>query len=163
MHWNFRNYVTVLCVTREIIQSAWKEAEIYNWISEAIFCLGLSNQIYADLQLKPIINKRLVWNVWIASNCFNNVGFEVFTAMSMKMAVFWVVAPCSLVELYQRFKGPCCLHHQGLMHILSLFINFKWAKRNLTFVLCLIPLYSITIPFLNRQKATYILLLTVFT
>jgi hypothetical protein len=30
----------------------------------------------------------------------------------MKMAVFWVVAPCSLVEVYQRFRGPCCLHHQ---------------------------------------------------
>jgi hypothetical protein len=29
-----------------------------------------------------------------------------------KMAVFWVVAPCSLVEVYQRFRGPCCLHHQ---------------------------------------------------
>jgi hypothetical protein len=29
------------------------------------------------------------------------------------MAVFWVVAPCSLVEIYQRFRGPCCLHHQG--------------------------------------------------
>jgi hypothetical protein len=25
---------------------------------------------------------------------------------SMKMAVFWVVAPCSLVEVYQRFRGP---------------------------------------------------------
>jgi hypothetical protein len=31
----------------------------------------------------------------------------------MKMAVFWVVAPCSLVEVYQRFRDPCCLHHQG--------------------------------------------------
>jgi hypothetical protein len=31
----------------------------------------------------------------------------------MKMAVFWVVAPCSLVEVYQRFRGTCCLHHQG--------------------------------------------------
>jgi hypothetical protein len=30
-----------------------------------------------------------------------------------KMAVFWVVAPCSLVEVYQRFRCPCCLHHQG--------------------------------------------------
>jgi hypothetical protein len=36
-----------------------------------------------------------------------------FTAASMKMAVFWVVAPCSLVEVYQRFRGTCCLHHQG--------------------------------------------------
>jgi hypothetical protein len=29
------------------------------------------------------------------------------------MAVFRVVAPCSLVEVHQRFRGPCCLHHQG--------------------------------------------------
>jgi hypothetical protein len=31
----------------------------------------------------------------------------------MKMVVFLVVAPCSLVEVYQRFTGACCLHHQG--------------------------------------------------
>jgi hypothetical protein len=36
------------------------------------------------------------------------VGFEVLTAVSMKMVVFWVAAPCSLVEVYQRFRGPCC-------------------------------------------------------
>jgi hypothetical protein len=30
------------------------------------------------------------------------------------MAVFWAVAPCSMVEVYQRFKGPCYLHHQGI-------------------------------------------------
>jgi hypothetical protein len=29
------------------------------------------------------------------------------------MAVFSVVAPCSLLEACQRFRGPCCLHHQG--------------------------------------------------
>jgi hypothetical protein len=28
----------------------------------------------------------------------------------MNMAIFWVVAPCGLVEVYQRFRGPCCLH-----------------------------------------------------
>jgi hypothetical protein len=27
----------------------------------------------------------------------------------MKMAVFCVVAPCSLVEVYRRFRGTCCL------------------------------------------------------
>jgi hypothetical protein len=47
------------------------------------------------------------------SEVIHRVGFEVLTAVSMKMAVFWVVAPCSLVEVYQRFRGPCCLHHQG--------------------------------------------------
>jgi hypothetical protein len=29
------------------------------------------------------------------------------------MAVFWVVAPCSLVEVNRRSRGACCLHHQG--------------------------------------------------
>jgi hypothetical protein len=32
------------------------------------------------------------------------VRFQVLTAASMKMAVFWVVAPCSLVEVYRRFE-----------------------------------------------------------
>jgi hypothetical protein len=32
-----------------------------------------------------------------------DVGFEVLMAVSMKMAVFWVVMPCSLVEVYQLF------------------------------------------------------------
>jgi hypothetical protein len=31
----------------------------------------------------------------------------------MKMTVFWVAAQCSLVEVYQRFRSVCCLHHQG--------------------------------------------------
>jgi hypothetical protein len=52
------------------------------------------------------------WNVIKMYVCMY-VGFEVVTAVYMKMTVFWVVAPCSLVEVYQRFRGPCCLHHQG--------------------------------------------------
>jgi hypothetical protein len=39
--------------------------------------------------------------------------FEVLAAASMKMTVFWVVAPCSLVEVYRRFRGASCFHHQG--------------------------------------------------
>jgi hypothetical protein len=39
------------------------------------------------------------------------VGFEVLTVVSMKMAVFWVVAPCSLVKVYQCFRGPYCLQN----------------------------------------------------
>jgi hypothetical protein len=39
--------------------------------------------------------------------------FHQLSFMKTKMTVFWVVAPCSLVEVYQRFRGPCCLHHQG--------------------------------------------------
>jgi hypothetical protein len=43
----------------------------------------------------------------------NIVGFEVLTAVSMKIAVFWVVAPCSLVEVYQRFRGDDRLDDGG--------------------------------------------------
>jgi hypothetical protein len=43
----------------------------------------------------------------------DKVAFKVLKAVSTKMAVFWFVAPCSLVEVYQRFRGPCCLHRQG--------------------------------------------------
>jgi hypothetical protein len=44
------------------------------------------------------------------------VRFEVFTAESMKTAIFWVVEPCSLVEVYRRYRGVCCLH-QGDRHL----------------------------------------------
>jgi hypothetical protein len=30
-----------------------------------------------------------------------------------KVAVFWDVAPCSLVEVYRRVRGAYCLLHQG--------------------------------------------------
>jgi hypothetical protein len=39
------------------------------------------------------------------------------TTYFMKMAVFWVVAPCSMVEVKQHSRGPCCLHHQGALMI----------------------------------------------
>jgi hypothetical protein len=38
---------------------------------------------------------------------------EVLTAAGIKMDVFWVVAPCSLTEVYRRFRGAFCLHYPG--------------------------------------------------
>jgi hypothetical protein len=40
-------------------------------------------------------------------------GFQVLTPTSMYMAVFWDVAPCSLVDTDRRFRGAFYLHHQG--------------------------------------------------
>jgi hypothetical protein len=40
------------------------------------------------------------------------VGFNVITAVSMKMVVFWVIAPCSLVEVYGRFRGVAGDHRR---------------------------------------------------
>jgi hypothetical protein len=34
--------------------------------------------------------------------------------LCLMMNVFCVVAPCSVVEVYRRFRGACCLHHQGM-------------------------------------------------
>jgi hypothetical protein len=38
-------------------------------------------------------------NVNFTETHFHFVGFEVLTAVGTKMAVFWVVAPCNLVEI----------------------------------------------------------------
>jgi hypothetical protein len=33
------------------------------------------------------------------------------------------VAPCSLVEVYRRFRGACCLHHQGDESLVALMME----------------------------------------
>jgi hypothetical protein len=35
--------------------------------------------------------------------------------LNLNMTVFYVVAPCSLVEAYRLYTGTCCFHHQGGM------------------------------------------------
>lgn len=42
-----------------------------------------------------------------------HVGFDVLTTVSPNSAVFWVLAPCTFVEVYQRFRDSRCLHRQG--------------------------------------------------
>jgi hypothetical protein len=43
---------------------------------------------------------------------FSQVRCEVHTATGMKMALFWDVAPRSLVDINRHFRGAYCLHHQ---------------------------------------------------
>jgi hypothetical protein len=63
------------------------------------------------------------------------VGFQVLTAVSMKMAVFWFLAPYSQVEVYRRFKGACC-HHQGAALMMEASknsetsVNYQTTRRN---------------------------------
>jgi hypothetical protein len=42
---------------------------------------------------------------------------------SEKMSVFWVVVLCSVAEVYQHFRGPCCLYHQGVESIIALMME----------------------------------------
>jgi hypothetical protein len=37
----------------------------------------------------------------------------------MKITVFWDVAPCSLVDIDQHFRGTYCLHHALMMEAVS--------------------------------------------
>jgi hypothetical protein len=46
-----------------------------------------------------------------SSNRMNYVRFQVLTAASMKIAVFWIVAVCGLVDVHWCCRGSCCLHH----------------------------------------------------
>jgi hypothetical protein len=58
--------------------------------------------VYAKLYLiYPSQNTKLF--------IINNKG----TIQCLKMAVVWVVTPCSVVEVYGSFRGACCLHRQG--------------------------------------------------
>jgi len=37
------------------------------------------------------------------------LSFEAFRAVMFQVEFFWAATPCSVVEGYQRFTGPCCL------------------------------------------------------
>jgi hypothetical protein len=65
----------------------------------------------------------------------------------MKMTVFWNVARCGLVEIDCRFRGACCLHHQGAeLAVRSLAITLHFPSGPVFFFFgffYFIPLYSI--------------------
>jgi hypothetical protein len=41
------------------------------------------------------------------------VRFQILTAASMKMTVFWDIARWNMVECSRRFRGAYCLNRQG--------------------------------------------------
>jgi hypothetical protein len=55
--------------------------------------------------------------------------------MCIQIVIFWVVAPCRLMGVYEYFGGPCCLTLQDYM---KLFISQKLQTWQLceTFMLC---------------------------
>jgi hypothetical protein len=55
---------------------------------------------------------NLIISLWNRS-LYKLLWFKFLKAVTMKMAVLWVVALCRLMEVLQHFGGPCCLHHQG--------------------------------------------------
>jgi proteasome lid subunit RPN8/RPN11 len=55
-------------------------------------------------------------------------GWRTGTSAGSKTAVLRGVAPCSLVEVYRRFRDACCLHHQG-DHQPETSVNFYQTTR----------------------------------
>jgi hypothetical protein len=49
--------------------------------------------------------------------------YKVLTAVTVKIIVFWVVAPCSLVVRHQCFGGTCCLN--PLLRIFNTVLAFS--------------------------------------
>jgi hypothetical protein len=47
----------------------------------------------------------------------------------MKMIAFWDVAPYTLVEVYRRFRGACCLHHRCDRPAPCSVIEIEWFFR----------------------------------
>jgi hypothetical protein len=44
---------------------------------------------------------------------WENVGFEVITAVVIKSSSFWDITPCSPLKVNRHFGGTCRLHLQG--------------------------------------------------
>jgi hypothetical protein len=56
--------------------------------------------------------RRKIRRISRKTNEIKCVGFEVFTAVTMKNAAFWDVVPCGSCE-NPRFGGTCHFHLQG--------------------------------------------------
>jgi hypothetical protein len=55
------------------------------------------------------------------------VRFQVPTAASMKMTVFWDVAPCNLVEVDRRFRGAMIALMIEIVSILQFIIQWRYS------------------------------------
>jgi hypothetical protein len=84
--------------------------------------------LWATIWTQDILNMNQAWEL------HNHIRFQVLTAVSMKFRfVFWVVLPCKII-VDRRFRGTCCLHHQGDSSTIILH-GSTTQKKNLNFLL----------------------------
>jgi hypothetical protein len=55
--------------------------------------------------------------VSLLQNKMNSMRFQILMVVSMKMAIFWVVALCTLVKVYWCFRGAGCPDDGGSKHL----------------------------------------------
>jgi hypothetical protein len=69
------------------------EQKVYIILNETCYVTPSRGAVYFP-ELRMSHDEHLICEKWL---------------VYMKMLVFWVVAPCSLVEVYWCFRGTCCL------------------------------------------------------
>jgi hypothetical protein len=86
-------------------------------------------------------------------NLYNNVGFEVLTAVVMKSSIFWDTPPCSPLEVNWCFRGTCNLHLQGPRTSQARIHNESRRQAVLCSPLTFILVSSLTSSFTLKRKA----------
>jgi hypothetical protein len=71
-----------------------------NALCECNYYLYLFLDFSVCTSVSVIVDTLPAGRRFIPAKSIKLVGFEVLTAVSTKMVVFWVVAPCSLVNFY---------------------------------------------------------------
>jgi hypothetical protein len=126
---NSFNYITVQIVQHGNLQSRG---------SQPFPDLGPHSLLVVDSRAAGLHLTVICWNA--IAIYWKNAAYQImptianrFTHRSilLKMAVFWVVAPCSLVEVYRPFRGAYCLHHQGdeAARTAVILVNFYQTTR----------------------------------
>jgi hypothetical protein len=84
-------------------------------ISKLWFLTCVTHKVYCYVRTIWNWLLRLYVHIFSWALCFHVYLISIFRQCKLlwKMAVFWVLAPCILVEDYRRFRGPCFLHHPG--------------------------------------------------
>jgi hypothetical protein len=84
------------------------EYTISHKISRHTGCGTLTYTVFLILVLgfrQHFLDQKFSGKKKFRENCSNTERLQVVTAANMKKTVFWDIAPCSLVEVYRRFRS----------------------------------------------------------
>jgi hypothetical protein len=83
---------------------------LYNHMDRYRVCWLMLSKVRCPVTKPPPLFSVLPQAVSTVVICSTYWFFMLSTQLYFRMWLFWDVAPCSLVEFYQCFKGVCCLH-----------------------------------------------------